>query len=56
MNNKKLFLLIILFMFANLSYAEVIKLKNGSLVSGSIVKENTHTLNVKTQYGVVSLN
>ncbi len=58
MNNKhqKVVAFLLCLFISSICYSEVIKLKNGSLVSGSIVKENAHTLNIKTQYGIISLN
>lgn len=48
-----LFLSLFLFTF---SFAETIKLKDGTFVNGSIVSQTEYTLNLNTSYGPVVLN
>ena len=52
---KSLSLLLSLFLFS-LSFAETVKLKDGTLISGSIVSQDEYTLNLSTSYGPVVLS
>lgn len=52
---KSFFLSLSLFLFS-LSFAETVKLKDGTFVSGSIVSQTQYTLNLSTSYGPVVLN
>lgn len=52
---KSLALFLSLFIFS-LSYAETVKLKDGTFLSGSIVSQTEYTLNLNTSYGPVVLN
>lgn len=52
---KPLSLFLSLFIFS-FSFAETIKLKNGTFLSGSIVSQTEYTLNLNTSYGPVVLN
>lgn len=45
------------FLFAAISsYAETIKMKDGNLISGSIIAQTEYTLNLATSYGTITLN
>lgn len=52
---KSLALILSLFLFS-LSFAETIKLKDGTFVSGSITSQTEYTINLTTSYGPVVLN
>lgn len=52
---KVLTLFLSLFVFS-FSFAETIKLKDGTFLSGSIVSQTEYTLNLNTSYGPVVLN
>ncbi len=52
---KSLLLLATLFLFS-FSFAETVKLKDGTFVSGSIISQTEYTLNLQTSYGPVVLN
>ena len=52
---KSLALFLSLFIFS-LSYAETVKPKDGTFLSGSIVSQTEYTLNLNTSYGPVVLN
>jgi len=52
---KVLTLFLSLFIFS-FSFAETIKLKDGTFLSGSIVSQTEYTLNLNTSYGPVVLN
>ena len=46
-----------IFLFTSIySYAETIKMKDGNLISGSIVAQTEYTLNLATSYGTITLN
>ena len=53
---RKLFLLVIGLGLAAVSSAETLKMKDGSLVSGSILSQTEYTLNLATSYGTITLN
>ncbi len=52
---KRIVLAILLFSAANI-YAETIKMKDGNLITGSIVAQTEYTLNLATSYGTITLN
>lgn len=52
---KSLLFLLFLFLFSS-SFAETIKLKNGTFITGSIISQTEYTLNLNTSYGPVVLN
>ncbi len=52
---KVLALFLSLFIFS-LSFAETVKLKDGTFLSGSIISQTEYTLNLNTSYGPVVLN
>lgn len=52
---KSLFLLLSLFLFS-FSFAETVKLKDGTFISGSIISQDEYTINMTTSYGPVVLN
>lgn len=53
---KKSFLLFLSLFLFSLSFAETVKLKDGTFVSGSILSQTEYTLNLSTSYGPVVLN
>jgi len=54
---KRFFLFILLINFLSLTaHAETLKMKDGTMVSGSIISQTEYTLNLRTSYGVVTLN
>lgn len=53
---KKSVLLGLFFSLALLSSAETLKMKNGTLISGSILSQTEYTLNLATSYGNITLN
>lgn len=53
---KKSLTLFISFFLFSLSFAETVKLKDGTFVSGSITSQTEYTLNLNTSYGPVVLN
>ena len=53
---KKYIVLIISFALLSPLFAETVKLKDGTFVSGSITSQTEYTLNVRTSYGPVVLN
>ena len=56
MKKQALILAALLLVPALAAHAETIKLKDGTLVSGSIVSQTEYTLNLATSYGSVTLN
>ena len=52
---KSLSLFLSLFLFS-LSFAETVKLKDGTFISGSILSQTEYTINMTTSYGPVVLN
>ena len=52
---KCIFLFIFLFCCAAL-HAETLKMKDGTLISGSIISQTEYTLNLTTSYGTITLN
>ena len=52
---KSLFLLLFLSLFS-FSFAETVKLKDGTFISGSILSQDEYTINMTTSYGPVVLN
>lgn len=52
---KSLFLLCLLFAAASAN-AETLKMKNGDLITGSILSQTEYTLNLATSYGNITLN
>ena len=52
---KSLSLFLSLFLFS-LSFAETVKLKDGTFISGSILSQTEYTINMTTPYGPVVLN
>lgn len=52
---KSVFFVLSLFIFS-LSFAETVKLKDGTFINGSIVSQTEYTLNLNTSYGPVVLN
>ncbi len=53
---KKYFLLLLSLFVVPSIFAETVKLKDGTFVSGSITSQTEYTLNVRTSYGPVILN
>lgn len=53
---KKQILSLLTLFIVSFAYAETVKLKDGSFVSGSITSQTEYTLNVATSYGPVVLN
>lgn len=54
---KKFYLLTALLSLTYLcAHAETIKMKDGTLISGSIISQTEYTLNLTTSYGTVTLN
>ena len=53
---KKLSLLTAVLLLTLSLQAETIKMKDGTLISGSIVSQTEHTLNLTTSYGTITLN
>ncbi len=52
----KRFLIFIFLLSAVTASAETIKMKDGNLISGSIVAQTEYTLNLATSYGTITLN
>ena len=52
---KSVFSILCLFLFS-LSFAETVKLKDGTFISGSIVSQTEYTINLNTSYGPVVLS
>ena len=52
----KRFLVFIFLLSAVTASAETIKMKDGNLISGSIVAQTEYTLNLATSYGTITLN
>ncbi len=52
----KRIVLAVLLIMALSAYAETIKMKDGNLISGSIVAQTEYTLNLATSYGTITLN
>ncbi len=53
---KKFFILSFLLFVPFAATAETLKMKDGTLVSGSIVSQTEYTLNLATSYGTITLN
>ncbi|MDR0953096.1 MAG: hypothetical protein LBM71_02755 [Elusimicrobiota bacterium] len=54
---KKVVLSIFAFVFCfSVAKAEAIKLKNGTIITGSIIGRTEYILNVKTEYGTININ
>ena len=53
---KKSILLGLFLTFTLLSHAETLKMKDGTLISGSILSQTEYTLNLATSYGKITLN
>ena len=53
---KKSFILAVFLCFFSLSFAETVKLKDGTFISGSILSQTEYTINMTTSYGPVVLN
>ena len=53
---KKLFPVLICCCLTTLATAETLKMKDGTLVSGSILSQTEYTLNLATSYGNITLN
>lgn len=53
---KRFFLFISFCLFAVSASAETLKMKDGTLVSGSILSQTQYTLNLATSYGNITLN
>ncbi|MBO4674544.1 MAG: hypothetical protein J5601_00435 [Elusimicrobiaceae bacterium] len=53
---KKSIGLIFVFFLVTFLHAETIKMKDGSLISGSILSQTQYTLNLATSYGNITLN
>ena len=53
---KKLLLLIAVLCGTTALQAETVKMKDGTLISGSIVAQTEYTLNLATSYGTITLN
>ncbi len=53
---KRFFLLIICLTAASVLSAETIKMKDGNLITGSIVSQTEYVLNLTTSYGTITLN
>ena len=52
---KRIFCAVLLLGAISVS-AETIKMKDGNLISGSIVDQTEYTLNLATSYGTITLN
>ena len=52
----KRIVLVILLLGATSVSAETIKMKDGNLITGSIVAQTEYTLNLATSYGTITLN
>lgn len=50
------FVIVFIFVCHALSHAETIKMKDGALISGSILSQTQYTLNLATSYGNITLN
>lgn len=53
---KKSFSLFLFLFLFSLSFAETVKLKDGTFISGSILSQTEYTINMTTSYGPVVLN
>ena len=53
---KKFVFLFLFFLFTLPALAETLKMKDGTLISGSIISQTEYTLNLATSYGTVTLN
>jgi len=53
---KKRFVCVLFFLFALSAHAETIKMKDGTLISGSIISQTEYTLNLTTSFGTITLN
>lgn len=53
---KKIFFIFVCVGFSLAAFAETLKMKDGSLVSGSILSQTEYTLNLATSYGNITLN
>ena len=53
---KRFFLVIICLATATMLPAETIKMKDGNLITGSIVSQTEYVLNLTTSYGTITLN
>lgn len=53
---KKIILLSLFACVCSLGYAETLKMKDGTLISGSILSQTEYTLNLATSYGNITLN
>ena len=53
---KKLLFLLICSGLTIPSFAETLKMKDGTLISGSIISQTEYTLNLTTSYGTITLN
>ena len=53
---KKNFLVVFLLLYTVTAFAETLKMKDGTLISGSILSQTEYTLNLATSYGNITLN
>ncbi len=53
---KRAFVILSILLVAAVLNAETIKMKDGNLISGSIVAQTEYTLNLATSYGTITLN
>ncbi len=53
---KKNFLVVFLLLCTVTAFAETLKMKDGTLISGSILSQTEYTLNLATSYGNITLN
>ena len=53
---KRAFVVLSILLVAAVLNAETIKMKDGNLISGSIVAQTEYTLNLATSYGTITLN
>ncbi len=53
---KKIILLSLFAYLCSLGHAETLKMKDGTLISGSILSQTEYTLNLATSYGNITLN
>ena len=52
----KKFLLVVLCLSAVALHAETIKMKDGNLITGSIIEQTEYVLKLTTSYGTITLN
>ena len=53
---KKIFAFLVALCCTAAPHAETLKMKNGDLITGSILSQTEYTLNLATSYGNITLN